>query len=92
MCIAIVKPQGTEISDEYLKNCFENNPDGAGIAYARDGKLYIVKGIFNQNTFIKTVREAEKLAEGDMLIHCRIGTSGKRIKKIAIRISSMIPL
>lgn len=53
MCIAIVKPQGTEISDEYLKNCFENNPDGAGIAYARDGKLYIVKGIFNQNTFIK---------------------------------------
>lgn len=81
MCIAIVKPQGTEISDEYLKNCFENNPDGAGIAYARDGKLYIVKGIFNQNTFIKTVREAEKLAEGDMLIHCRIGTSGKKDKE-----------
>lgn len=81
MCIAIVKPQGTEISDEYLKNCFENNPDGAGIAYAKDGKLYIVKGIFNQNTFIKTVREAEKLAEGDMLIHCRIGTSGKKDKE-----------
>ena len=25
MCIAIVKPQGTEISDEYLENCFHNN-------------------------------------------------------------------
>ena len=72
MCIAIVKPQGTEISDEYLKNCFDNNRDGAGIAYAKDGKLYIIKGIFDKNTFIKAVRKAEKLAEGDMLIHCRI--------------------
>ena len=77
MCIAIVKPQGTEISDEYLKNCFDNNRDGAGIAYAKDGKLYIIKGIFDKNTFIKAVRKAEKLAEGDMLIHCRISTSGK---------------
>lgn len=77
MCIAIVKPQGTEISDEYLKNCFENNNDGAGIAYAKDGKLYIIKGIFDKNTFIKAVRKAEKIAQGDMLIHCRISTSGK---------------
>lgn len=76
MCIAIVKPQGKEISDEYLANCFDNNRDGAGIAYAKDGKLYVVKGIFNKKNFIKAVRKAEKLAEGDMLIHCRIGTSG----------------
>lgn len=80
MCIAIVKPQGTEISDEYLKNCFENNSDGAGIAYAKGGKLYIIKGIFHKNNFIKAVRKAETLAEGDMLIHCRIGTSGKKNK------------
>lgn len=76
MCIAIVKPQGTEISDEYLSNCFDNNRDGAGIAYAKNCKLHIVKGIFNKEKFIKVVREAEKIAEGSMLIHCRIGTSG----------------
>lgn len=81
MCIAIVKPQGTEISDEYLENCFDNNRDGAGIAYANDGKLYIIKGIFNKEKFIKVVREAEKVAQGSMLIHCRIGTSGLNDKK-----------
>lgn len=81
MCIAIVKPQGTEISDEYLENCFDNNKDGAGIAYAKDGKLYIVKGIFDKKQFIQEVRKAEKIAQGSMLIHCRIGTSGLKDKK-----------
>ena len=81
MCIAIVKPQGTEISDEYLENCFDNNRDGAGIAYAKDGKLYIVKGIFDKKQFIQEVRKAEKIAQGSMLIHCRIGTSGLKDKK-----------
>ena len=33
MCIAIVKPAGTVISEDVLKQCFENNPDGAGFAY-----------------------------------------------------------
>lgn len=77
MCIAIVKPQGTEISDEILNNCFENNSDGAGIAYAKDGKIYVIKGIFNKDKFIKVVREVEKIAQGDILIHCRIATSGE---------------
>lgn len=76
MCIAIVKPQGTTISDEYLRNCFENNPHGAGIAYAKENVLYLIKGIFDVNKFIKKVREIEKIAEGDILIHCRISTSG----------------
>ncbi len=80
MCIAIVKPQGTEISDKYLENSFDNNNDGAGIAYAKDGKLYIIKGIFKKENFIKIVRNAEKIAQGDMLIHCRIGTSGLKNK------------
>lgn len=81
MCIAIVKPQGTEISDEYLENCFDNNNDGAGLAYAKNGKLYIVKGIFNKKQFIQEVRKAEKVAQGTILIHCRIGTSGLNDKK-----------
>ena len=80
MCIAIVKPQGTTITDECLETCFINNPDGAGIAYAKDGKLYIVKGIFDVKQFISEVRKAEAIAEGNMLIHCRIGTSGKKDK------------
>lgn len=81
MCIAIVKKQGAVISDEQLRNSFRNNPDGAGIAYAtKDGILYYVKGIFTEDELIRQVRKAEEVAVGAMLIHCRIGTSGKKDK------------
>ena len=76
MCIAIVKTAGAKITDEQLANCFDNNKDGAGLAYAKNGNVYVVKGIFNKKEFIAKVREKEKEAEGAMLIHCRIGTSG----------------
>lgn len=80
MCIAIVKPKGANISDEYLENSFDNNNDGAGIAYSSNNKLYIIKGIFSKKQFVDAVRKAEKLADGAMLIHCRIGTSGLKDK------------
>ena len=80
MCIAIVKTKDSTISDDVLRNCFENNPDGAGVAYTKDGELYIVKGIFDVNNFIKIVRETERIADSNILIHCRIGTSGLKDK------------
>ena len=80
MCIAIVKTSGAKIPDEYLEESFDNNRDGAGIAYAHNGKLYVCKGIFDKKKFIETVRKAEKVAEGAMLIHCRIGTHGLKDK------------
>lgn len=76
MCIAIVKPEGATITDEQLTNCFENNSDGAGIAFAQDNKLYLIKGIFKKDEFINKVRQVETIAQGAMLIHCRISTSG----------------
>ena len=76
MCIAILKTKNGKISDEYLRNSFNNNSDGAGIAYTKNGELFVVKGIFDIDEFVKKVREAEKIADGAMLIHCRISTSG----------------
>lgn len=76
MCIAILKKKDGNITDEQLKNCFEANPDGAGIAYNVNKKLIIEKGIFHVEDFIKKVRKAEKRCDGNMLIHCRISTSG----------------
>jgi predicted glutamine amidotransferase len=81
MCIAILKTKNGTITDAELKNSFENNSDGAGIAYTKNNELRIVKGIFDVETFIKTVRQAEKLADNNMLIHCRIGTSGLNDKE-----------
>lgn len=76
MCIAILKTKEGNITDEELKNCFNNNPDGAGIAYTVKNHLIIEKGIFDVKKFIKKVRKAETVCDGNMLIHCRISTSG----------------
>ena len=76
MCIAIVKTKDGIISDKTLRNCFKNNPDGAGMAYTNNGDLYVIKGIFNEDEFIKTYHEVEAIADNNMLIHCRISTSG----------------
>lgn len=76
MCIAIVKKKNGVITDEALRNSFQNNPDGAGIAYVKDNVIYMIKGIFDEDEFVDKVRQAEQIAQGSMLIHCRIGTSG----------------
>ena len=76
MCIAIVKKPEGIITDDELRNCFKNNPNGAGIAYIKDNQLYVIKGIFNENEFVTTVRKAESETDKPMLIHCRISTSG----------------
>ena len=76
MCIAILKTKDGNITDEQLLNCFDNNPDGAGIAYTKDNKIFIVKGIFDAKQFVDAYHKAEAEADGAMLVHCRIGTSG----------------
>lgn len=76
MCIAILKTKEGVITDDILRTCFKNNPHGAGIAYTKDNKLYVVKGLFKVEDFINAVREGERQADSNMLIHCRISTSG----------------
>ena len=76
MCIAILKTKDGNITDEQLLNCFDNNPDGAGLAYTKDNKIFIVKGIFDATQFVEEYHKAVAEADGAMLVHCRIGTSG----------------
>ena len=76
MCIAILKTKEGVITDDALRNSFNNNKDGSGIAFTINNQLYYVKGIFDVNTFIETVRKYEKLCDNNMLIHCRISTGG----------------
>ena len=76
MCIAILKTKDGNITDEQLLNCFDNNPDGAGIAYTKDNKIIVVKGIFEATQFVEEYHKAVAEADGAMLVHCRIGTSG----------------
>jgi hypothetical protein len=56
MCIIVYKPKDVKMPDcETLKNCFNNNDDGAGYMYAAAGKVHIVKGLMTYGRFIESL-------------------------------------
>jgi predicted glutamine amidotransferase len=81
MCIIAVKPKGVAVpTKEILKNMFDANPDGAGVAYNLNGKLYIVKGLMNFEDFYKV---CQRISSGSSAIyHTRIQTSGGICKEL----------
>ena len=80
MCIAICKPMGVDApSEEILHRCWDNNPDGAGFAFAHDGNVFIKKGFMTWESFIDNFRywdEKINFKNKGMLIHFRIATHG----------------
>lgn len=79
MCIAICKPIGAKCPTmETLKTCYTNNDDGAGYAYALDGRVYIKKGFMTWQAFADAFSADKKRYNFDklgVLIHFRISTS-----------------
>ena len=79
MCIIAYKPTNIDFpSDTILKNCYENNPDGAGFMYALHGKVYIKKGYQTWESFKNALEKARK-ETGDKVpyvMHFRIATQG----------------
>jgi predicted glutamine amidotransferase len=70
-------PQGVALPPkDKLKNCAENNPDGMGFAYVKDGEIYLSKGIFEFESFYNRLVETRKYNDSNMLIHFRIATHG----------------
>lgn len=81
MCIIAVKPQGVETpSKEILKNMFDANPHGAGIAYNSNGKLNIIKGLMTFEEFWQACQKISK--ENGAIYHTRIETSGGICKEL----------
>ena len=78
MCIAIYKPANAQFpSKETLRNCYINNPDGAGFAYSDGRAMVIRKGYFDFDSFYGALKKAKKQSRtGDFLIHFRISTQG----------------
>lgn len=80
MCIIVSKEKYKEIpKKKILKNCFENNPDGAGFMYTYNGKVIVEKGFFTFEEFYKRLMEVNKivnLKNKSLVMHFRIGTSG----------------
>lgn len=76
MCIIITKEKNAEpINKDVFENCWDNNPDGAGILF-HDGKIStLIKGIMNKKEFLEKVELANK-KENSFVIHTRIATHG----------------
>lgn len=74
MCILATAMKGAEFSTETLRSMFYANDDGAGWAYAKDGKIYYSKGYTNVNKFIKAVQKLP--TDVERMVHCRIATHG----------------
>lgn len=78
MCIAILTTGNSKVPEENLRTGWRANPDGGGIAYIKDGRVVVNKGIMNVEEFIKSYEDAhiQSDAGSSMLLHFRIGTSG----------------
>ncbi len=85
MCIILAKKKGVEIpSEDIIKTCFRNNPDGAGFMYQVGDYVKIEKGFMTVENLLKRLHTLENkidLKNKSLVIHFRIGTSGKNDKK-----------
>lgn len=79
MCVIAYKPLNIAFpSNDILKNCFDNNPDGAGFMYAMNNNVYIQKGYTTYESF-KTALDNARAKTGDnvpYVMHFRIATQG----------------
>jgi len=76
MCIIAVNVLGSILSEEVLNNCWDNNPDGAGIMYAVDNQLHIYKTL-EKNKLIEKYNEIRtKYPDIDIVLHFRLATHG----------------
>ena len=77
MCIAILNTKGT-ISKSEFKTCWNNNPDGSGLAWNEGGKLRIFKEMKDvHNLYQKYKNIRQQYPAINILIHFRIATHGK---------------
>ncbi len=80
MCIIIHKETGVKAPNKStLKTCWENNPDGAGYAFLREGesKAMARKGFMEFDSFFKALKKDKVQVNDTLIIHFRIGTSGR---------------
>lgn len=79
MCIIAVKEKGYKLNEEYVKNCFLHNSDGAGFMFVDNNKVHIEKGFFDVDKYIERLEELwdnKHLEEKNLVMHFRISTSG----------------
>lgn len=82
MCLAIFKPKNKAFpKTDLLKNAWENNPDGAGLAIVENDHVKIIKGIMTFKA-LKNILKNNDLKNKDVVLHFRWSTSGTIIPEL----------
>lgn len=78
MCIIVYKPSNTTYPTwNTLKECFNNNPNGAGFMYINNGKVEGHKGFMDFGSFKKAIKKVKATGyNGALVMHFRITTHG----------------
>lgn len=78
MCIAIYNPNNVTLKKKVLKNCWDNNTDGAGMLYLDGGVLKVHKEMTNFNNFYSFYQDVRRNhSKSHIVLHFRISTHGK---------------
>ena len=79
MCIICVKPEGKKIDKEtleLLENCWEYNPDGAGLMFPVEDKIFISKGFMEWEELEDYISNNPEFESVPVVFHFRWSTHG----------------
>jgi predicted glutamine amidotransferase len=78
MCIAILQKAGSGLIDkDRLKNCWDNNPHGAGFMYANSGRIFCFKSFKFDKFYEAYKNDREMHPDLTFVLHFRWASAGK---------------
>ena len=78
MCIIALTTKGKLVKKEKLLNMTKNNSHGFGISWIENGKVKTFKSMDSKKFIERAIDiQSEFYNDSEILIHCRIATSGK---------------
>lgn len=78
MCLLVFKSAKSKVSDEKIQNAWNNNSDGAGIAWAMEDGVHMLKGFMT----LEDLKSKLHLIEGKpAILHFRIASIGEKSEK-----------
>lgn len=75
MCLIAYLPSNKSLEGKEIAKAWKANRDGAGIAFFKNEKWNVVKGIMDIDTLEKLIEENK---DSDKIVHFRLATSGGR--------------
>lgn len=80
MCVICVSKKGVrQPSKEEITNMFVNNSDGAGLMFARNGKVFINKGFASLDDYLRLIDNYHFTEDDVVIYHFRISTQARQL-------------